>query len=106
MDKLFRQVPIDDKHAGTFGMYFTSTGEIKFGIVYLEQSTCLWLCTFFDDQTYVTHTLEEVELPTEDEILEYARDEQGFEDYDTEQDVFVDGANYILNTLKGGKNEN
>ncbi len=62
MEKIYRQVPIGDNHAGTIGMYFTSNGEVKFGIVYLEQSTCLWRCTLFNDQTYVTHTLEEYTL--------------------------------------------
>lgn len=103
MDKIFRQVPIDNNHAGTFGMYFTSNGEVKFGIVYLEQSTCLWQCTFFDDQTYVTHTLEEVELPTEEDInWKYPLNSN--ELHKTTLNVGCrTGANYILNTLKGEK---
>lgn len=62
MDKLFRQVPIDDRHAGKFSMYFTSNGNVKYGEVYLEQSTLLWQCDLFGHKTYVTHALEEYTL--------------------------------------------
>jgi len=93
MDKLFRQVSVKDR---------------------LPEKDGMVVCISFDGQPFITlydvgisisssaaYWLEEIELPTEDEILEYARDEEGLEDYDMEQDVFVDGANYILNTLKG-----
>lgn len=50
--------------------------------------------------SYISVWLEEIELPTDYEILEYAIDERCIEDYDMKKDVFVCGANYILNKLK------
>ncbi|MGJ1360398.1 hypothetical protein ACR79K_27200 [Sphingobacterium siyangense] len=92
MDSVFIKVSTKDRLPLESGLYLTNNGHVHF----LSGCKRFMGC---DPKWW----LEEVELPTEDEILEYARDEEGLEDYDMEQDVFVDGANYILNTLKGEK---
>ncbi|HBW80756.1 MAG TPA: hypothetical protein DEF78_11795 [Sphingobacterium sp.] len=109
MDKLFRQVSVKDRLPDLFKttIFIDRLGNAnqlsidRKNEVY-DRKTRNWI-TETDLLISYDYWLEPVELPTEDEILEYARDEQGLEDYDMEQDVFVDGANYILNTLKGEK---
>ncbi|MFE2861006.1 hypothetical protein [Sphingobacterium multivorum] len=93
MDKLFRQVSVKDRLPEKDGIVVCISSDGQPFITLYEVGISI--------SSSAAYWLEEVELPTEDEILEYARDEQGLEDYDMEQDVFVDGANYILNTLKG-----
>ena len=67
--KVYRKVKIDDRHVGVYDVYFTSSGYKVFGVVYLEQSTCLWKCTANDGSyCYVTHTFEEIELPSDEEL--------------------------------------
>jgi|GEM_PF-993990 len=133
MEKIYRQVSVKDRlpekdgfvtcfeEKGTmFITYFT--GRLPSGATHwLEEYTLETIqdkreltATFLVnsirllDEQGARHLVNELcerfhLLPSEDEILEYARDEEGLEDYDMDQDVFVDGANYILNTLKGEK---
>lgn len=95
MYKLFRQVSVKERLPEKEGMVVCISADGQPFITLYNVG--------FAISSSAAYWLEEVELPTEDEILEYARDDYGLEDYDMEQDVFVDGANYILNTLKGEK---
>lgn len=58
-NRKFKTVEINETHVGVFGVYFTSSGDITYGTVWLEQSTCLWQCDLFGHKTYVTHALQE-----------------------------------------------
>ncbi len=91
MDKLFRRVSVKDRDPEKYGYYDTAVGNIE----YSPTNGWQWGMPNPD------YWLEEIQLPTEEDILEHARSEKGLEDYDIEQDVFVDGANYILNTILG-----
>lgn len=60
MNRRFKTVQINDTHVGVFGMYFTSSGDVNYGTVYLEQATCLWQSFgVFSEPVYVTHALQE-----------------------------------------------
>jgi len=101
MEKIYRQVSVKERLPEKAGVYNTDLGKLEFSTNPCYKNNGIWL-----KENYVNNPeiwLEEVELPTEDEILEYARDEEGLEDYDMEQDVFVDGANYILNNTERRK---
>lgn len=60
MKKRFNTIEINDTHVGIFGLYFTSSGEKCFGTVWLENSTCLWVCELAHIKTHVTHALQEI----------------------------------------------
>lgn len=100
--KVYRKVEIDDRYVGLYHLYFKSNGDMVFGVVWLEQSTCLWKCTEQDgDEHYVTHCIEEIELPSEDEIdskIPY-KSESPF--HNATSQGFKLGVNFILNKLKG-----
>lgn len=107
---VFIKVPINDNHIGVLDFYITPSGKRIWGQVYLEQSTCLWQC--YEPKTdvvwYVTHALEEIELPDAEDIRREALG--SFKEKDLEDqygdfiqddiDTFTKGANYIINLLK------
>ncbi len=97
---VFIKVPINDNHIGVLDFYITPSGKRIWGQVYLEQSTCLWQC--YEPKTdvvwYVTHALEEIELPSEEVILQEA-EKGGWVTYN-EKLSFKEGANFILNLLR------
>ncbi len=108
---VFIKVPINDNHIGVLDFYITPSGKRIWGQVYLEQSTCLWQC--YEPKTdvvwYVTHALEEIELPSEEEIeaghgLTHHPHIVDFNNGYIEG--FEDGANFIINHLKSNTNGN
>ena len=108
---VFIKVPINDNHIGLLDFYITPSGKRIWGQVYLEQSTCLWQC--YEPKTdvvwYVTHALEEIELPSEEDVtqkvIEQERSHRHAVDYNNGYDMgFQDCYDFILNHLKSNTN--
>lgn len=104
---VFIKVEIDDNHVGVYGMYFTSSGDKVYGVVYLDQSTCLWKCIFtvddYNDYCYVTHAIKEIELPSEEEIQATDFKPKDCDYREVYREIgFKQGLIFFLNHLKGG----
>lgn len=100
MTSVFIKVPINESHTGKIGMFFTSSGDVYYGMCYLCSISLLWQVeNLVIPSTYVTHTIEEIELPTEEEVYS-----ESFSSDKTPND-FVKGANFILDKLKEYSNE-
>lgn len=101
MNKLYREVSVIDRLPQTEGRYLVKSHGEWFSASYLEQFS------FHEemlDCSGVTHWLEEVELPTITVIRNTAMENKDIAGY-FEELAFETGANYILNKLKGVKDE-
>ena len=67
MSSVFIKVPVSEKHIGKWCFYLTPTGFKGFGLIeeYIVVKG-LYRC----NSTYACFVLEEIELPTEEEIQE------------------------------------
>lgn len=75
--------------------YFTDEGYLNYGYNDTERRM-LWTCYNDGYEEHPTWWLEEIELPSDYDI-----DQNGFHDKHSNK-LFTEGANYILNKLKGG----
>lgn len=98
MEKIYRQVSVKERLPEKAGRYFTSFGECTF-----STNTRKWLFMLENSTNYVDWWLEEVELPSEEDInWKYPLNSN--ELHKTTLNVGCrTGANYILKTLKGEK---
>lgn len=91
MASVFIKVPVSERPPNEEGNYYTDLGYI-----YFKQEIKLW----YDDENdycYPNYWLEEIELPTDEEILGATLIKQ-----DKDQTQFMRGIDFILNKLKGG----
>lgn len=100
--KIYRTVSVEDRLPnGDFeGMFIDQFGtwsknRYDFDSTF-EKESCLRTNKFW---------LEEIEIPTEESIRQFANDLAQDDVYTTEQEIeaYVDGASFILNHIKGGE---
>lgn len=108
-NKLFTTVAIEDRHVGEPHVAFTENGVRYFGKIWLDNTRLKWYCEVDEDvQPYVTHVLEEVTLPSDEELTTMALGQYTIEDYHNDESGFIKEevdrykriANSILNELR------
>jgi hypothetical protein len=96
--KVFIKVTVSETHVGKISMFLTAVGEEVFGVCHLDNCSLKWIVKDWrGDDVHVTHTIEEIELPSEEEVTKSYLDYKGFIN-----NPALWGANFILNKLKGG----
>lgn len=92
---VFKKVKVTDEHVGKWMFYLTPTGFRGFGLIqYPSIVQGLYRC----NDTYASHVLEEMELPSDDEVRSDIEELPYNEDM-SPNDLGFQGANYILNKL-------
>lgn len=103
MDKLFRQVSVKDRLPEKPGAYDTDLGNLGFRPNNFDKTDGIWSQVHY--VKYPSVWYEEVELPTatemENVLSKYRIGSFTHDRHKSRETVFKDGANYILNTLKG-----
>ncbi|TYP89447.1 hypothetical protein BC792_12748 [Sphingobacterium allocomposti] len=97
MHKIYRSVPVSERLPAHGGYILTDIGLVQF---FPKDKS--WL----DDEYFFCnpdHWLEEIDLPTEEAMRQFANELAQEDVYTSEQEVeaYVDGANFILNHIKG-----
>lgn len=97
MASVFIKVPVSERHIDKWCFYLTPIGFKGFGLI--EKPSVvqgLYRC----NGTYVCFVLEEIELPTEEEIKNSLFEQGTTANYGLYQSGYEDCANFILNKLK------
>lgn len=100
---IYRKVEINTIHIGQTRIFFDKNGNDVYGVCFLDNVSLLWKCfDYYGYETTITHTIEEIELPTEEEVYDYFANKELEEQYRGCSDLsdYIDGANYILNKIK------
>jgi hypothetical protein len=105
MEKIYRQVSVKERLPDKPGAYNTDFGKLGFRPNNFDKTDGIWSQVHYIKYPSVWY--EEVELPTDKDIdsvvSKYRIGSFTSDRFKSRETTFKDGANYILNTLKGEK---